>query len=73
MNLTHNVAQWVADLMKADGVTPAILAEMSEADQVALSLAYLDAVGKKITHIQNTYMTRHGAAAAMQSHILSAL
>lgn len=39
------LAKWVADSMKADGVTAEHLAAMSEADRVSLSLAYVDAVG----------------------------
>lgn len=70
-NLAVTAARWVADLMKADGITPAILEAMSEEERVALSLAYFDEVGKKIAHIQTTYLTRTGAREAMQRTVLS--
>ena len=58
------LAQWVADLMKADGVT----AEMVTPD---LALAYVDAIGRKIEAIQTTYLTRTGAKEAMQAAVLA--
>ena len=66
MNLTEmkNKAQWVADMMKADGVKP----EMITAELV---MAYFDAVGRKINEIQSIYLTRNGAKDAMQKHLLS--
>ena len=70
-NLAVTAARWVADLMKADGVTPAILEAMSEDERVSLSLAYFDEVGKKIARIQTTYLTRTGARDAMQAHVLA--
>ena len=59
-----NKAQWVADMMKADGVKP----EMVTAELV---MAYFDAVGRKINEIQSIYLTRNGAKDAMQKHLLS--
>lgn len=59
-----NKAQWVADMMKADGVKP----EMITAELV---MAYFDAVGRKINKIQSVYLTRNGARDAMQKHLLS--
>ena len=66
MNNTEmkNKAQWVADMMKADGVKP----EMITAELV---MAYFDAVGRKINEIQSVYLTRNGAKDAMQKHLLS--
>ena len=66
MNELQNKAQWVADMMKKDGVTP---------EQVTpeLALAYMDAIGSKIQSIQNTYLTRNGAKDAMQSHIAATI
>ena len=56
-------AEWIASLMKADGVSP---------EQVTpeLAIAYMDSVGKKITMMQETYLTRNGGKEAMQSNIL---
>ena len=66
MNNTEmkNKAQWVADMMKADGVKP----EMITAELV---MAYFDSVGRKINEIQGIYLTRNGAKDAMQKHLLS--
>ena len=57
-------AKWVADMMAADGVT---------AEQVTteLALAYMDAISKKITQMQSTYLTRNGARKAFQAAVLS--
>ena len=59
-------AQWVADMMKADGVTP---------EQVTpeLSIAYMHRISKKIEAIQNTYLTRVGAKEAMQNMVLAVI
>ena len=56
---TNTHAQWVADLMAADGIKP---------EQVTpeLALAYLAIVGRKIVQIQSTYLTRIGAKTALQ-------
>ncbi len=59
-----NKAKWVADLMKADGVTPEMVTP-------ELTLAYFDEVGRRIEKLQSTYLTRTGAKEAMQSHILT--
>ena len=60
---TH--AQWVADLMAADGIKP---------EQVTpeIALAYLAIVGRKIQQIQNAYLTRIGAKTALQQYIVAA-
>lgn len=66
MNLNKDLiakAKWVASLMRADGVKP-------EQVTTELAMAYMDAVGKKITMIQETYLTRNGGKEAMQSNIL---
>jgi hypothetical protein len=57
-------AKWVADMMKADGVTP----EMITQD---LIMAYFDAIGKKIESIQNAVMTRPEARAALEKAVLA--
>lgn len=57
-------AQWVADMMAADGVTPEQLTD-------DLAMAYMDAIGKKIESIQNKYLTRIGAAPALQAFCLT--
>ena len=54
MNLSNelkNKAQWVAQLMKADGVT---------ADQLTpeIIMAYLDEVGRRIEKMQTEYLTK---------------
>jgi hypothetical protein len=67
MNLTNELkskAQWVADLMKADKVTPEMVTP-------ELALAYFDEAGRRIAKIQSTYLTRQGAKEAMQARILS--
>jgi hypothetical protein len=57
-------AKWVADMMKADGLS---------ADQITeeLCLAYFASLGKKIVQIQNIYLARNGAKQAMTNHIYS--
>ena len=69
MNLKKDLiakAEWIASLMKTDGVSP---------KQVTpeLAMAYMDAVGKKITMMQETYLTRNGGKEAMQSNVLAML
>ena len=65
-NEMNSKAQWVADMMKADGVTP---------EQVTpeLAIAYMQRISKKIEAIQNTYLTRVGAKEAMQKTVLAAI
>ena len=63
---TNNTAKWVADLMRADKVTPEMVTP-------ELALAYFDEVGRRIKKIQTIYLTRAGARAAMQSRVLSLL
>jgi len=65
-NEMNRKAQWVADMMKADGVTP---------EQVTpeLSIAYMQRICKKIEAIQNTYLTRVGAKEAMQDMVASVI
>jgi hypothetical protein len=60
---TYAHAQWVADLMKQDGIKP---------EQVTpeIALAYLDVVGRKIVQIQNKYLTLVGAKTAMQQVVV---
>lgn len=67
----ETLAKWVADSMKADGVTAEQLAAMSEADRVSLSLAYVDAIGKKIVNMQTQLLTRPQAVPAFASVIRS--
>lgn len=57
-------AQWVADLMKADGVQPEQITE-------ELCLAYMDEVGRRIEKIRNIYLTRNGAKEALEEVILN--
>lgn len=54
----HPHARWVADLMRADGVT---------AEQVTpdLALAYFDEVGRRIEKLQTTCLTQPAARDAM--------
>ena len=59
-------AQWVADMMQADGVKPGQLTD-------SLAMAYMDAIGRKIQTLQNTYLTRNGAREAMQGAVLAEL
>ena len=61
---TNTHAQWVADLMAADGIKP---------EQVTpeLALAYLAIVGRKIVQIQSTYLTRIGAKTALQQLVVA--
>ena len=59
-------AQWVADMMRADGVTPEQVTE-------SMALAYMQAIGRKIQAMQNTYLTRNGARDAMQSAVSAKL
>jgi hypothetical protein len=61
---TNAHAQWVADLMAADGIKP---------EQVTpdIALAYLAIVGRKIQQIQSTYLTRVGAKPALHRLIES--
>jgi hypothetical protein len=61
---TNTHAQWVADLMAADGIKP---------EQVTpeLALAYLAIVGRKIVQIQSTYLTRVGAKTALQELVIA--
>ncbi len=52
MNLSNEMkikAQWVADLMKADGVAP-------ESVTVELAMAYFEEVGRRIEKIQTIYL-----------------
>jgi len=57
-------AQWAADMMAADGVTPEQFTE-------ELAMAYMEAIGKKIESIQNKYLTRVGATDALQTFCLT--
>jgi hypothetical protein len=61
---TNAHAQWVADLMAADGIKP---------EQVTpeLVLAYFEIVGRKIQQIQNIYLTRVGAKTALQELVVA--
>lgn len=54
---TSRLAQWVADSMKEDGITAAMLAYMSEEDRVKTTLAYVDSIGKKIENMQSQLLT----------------
>lgn len=59
-------AQWVADLMQADKVTPEMVTP-------EMALAYMDEAGRRIATIQNIYLTHDGAKEAMRSTVLSGL
>jgi hypothetical protein len=63
---TNAHAQWVSDLMAADGIKP---------EQVTpdLALAYLEIVGRKIQQIQTGYLTKIGAKEAMQTTVFGLL
>lgn len=65
-NALKNKAQWIADLMKADGVKP---------EQVTpeMALAYMEQIGRKIEMIQNKYLTNSAARQAMQLNALVGL
>ena len=65
-NEFNNLAAWVADLMRADGIT---------AEQVTpeIAIAYADAVGKKIAKIQSIYLTRIGAKDALTATVLATI
>lgn len=55
-------AKWAADLARADGVKPEQLTD-------ELALAYMDAIGRKISEIQGIYLTRNGGKQAMQQAV----
>jgi hypothetical protein len=59
-------AQWVADMMRADGVKPEQVTE-------SLAMAYMAAISRKIQALQNTYLTRNCAREAMQGAVLAEL
>lgn len=65
-NDLNRKAQWVADMMRADGVKPEQVTE-------SLALAYMQAIGCKIQSLQNTYLARNGARQAMQGAVLAEL
>lgn len=50
-------AQWIANMMKADGVTIAQVAAMPEDDRITLVFAYLDAMNRKIENMQTQLLT----------------
>ena len=60
-------AKWMADLMKADGITPAEFSAMPS----EMIEAYGDAIAKKIEAIQAIYLTRQGAKQAMADRVLA--
>ena len=62
----NKYAEWVADIMSADGVTP---------DQVTpeLAIAYFAEVGRKIERINCIYLTRDYAKEAMKNYVLEAV
>jgi hypothetical protein len=62
----QNNAQWVANLMKADGVN-------AESVTTELSLAYLEEVGRKIAKIQNAYLTNPDARKSIIELVYSSL
>ena len=64
-------AHWVAQLMKADGVTADKFEGADDELFGEACLAYMDAIGRKIEMIQSTYLTRVGAKQAMQSAVLN--
>ena len=59
-------AQWVADLMKKDGVKP-------EQVTVELSLAYMDEVGKRIESLQTKRLTNPDFKGLFDSAVLKLL
>ncbi len=59
-------AKWVADMMAADGVC-------AEPVTPELAIAYMDAIGRKITKIQSTYLTQDRAKESMQDFVLVAM
>lgn len=67
----QNKAQWVADLMAADGVSAEQMQAMPEQERQNLIMAYMDEIGKKIQAIQNKCLTNPEAMAAMQEKVKS--
>ena len=66
MTLSNEIkskAQWVADLMKADKVTPEMVTP-------ELALAYFDEVGRRIEKMQTEYLTNRATRAKFQAAIL---
>lgn len=62
-NLTTK-AQWVADMMQADGV---------KQEQITQDLvfAYMDAIGKKIVKMQSAYLTNPNAPHLFKETVLA--
>lgn len=69
----QNKAQWVADLLAADGVSPKQIQAMPEEQKQNLIMAYMDEIGKKIEAIQNKCLTNPQAMAAMHNKVKSVL
>jgi hypothetical protein len=67
----ETLAKWVADSMKADGLTAEKLAAMSEADRVNLSLAYVESIGLKIRNMQTQLLTRREIVAPFAAVVRS--
>ena len=59
-------AQWVADMMQADGVKPEQLTP-------ELALAYMAAIGKKIVKMQSTYLTNPNSPRLFKETVLAIL
>lgn len=45
-------ARWVAEAMNTDGITKEMVADMPDANKIALIMSYMDSIGKKIEDIQ---------------------
>lgn len=66
-NQQMNTAQWVADLMHADGITPEMMANPEFAARAIP--AYMETIAAKIEKIQTKYLVNGQARQAMQSFI----
>ena len=64
-------AKWVADMMKADGITMEMVSKMTELEKIEMSMAYMAAIGRKIQQIQDKYRSSTEAKMAMQKQVLS--
>ena len=70
-NQDQHKAQWVADLMRADGVTADQLGALPTETQTSLIVGYMDAIGRKIEQIQATFLTRNGAKEVMARAVIA--
>lgn len=68
---TIRLAQWVAQLMKEDGLTVEDLENAGSDLALSTTLKYLDVVTEKIAEIQVIYRHNPEARAAMQQKVMA--